>query len=94
VKVRPVVIVSRDDVRGVRQKTTVAVVTRRVRGLRSEVALDERDGLPVPCVVNCDELVSLDKARLRARIGRLSEVRIEELDDALAFALQLDEAVV
>ena len=89
-KRRPVVVVGRDDVRGVRERTTVAPVTRMARGLASEVDLDQRDGLPVPCVASCDELGTIEKSKLIRRIGRLSEAKLLELADALRFSLQLD----
>lgn len=88
-KTRPVVIVSRDDVGGRRHSTTVAAITSTVRGLPTEVLLDHRDGFPQVCAVNCDDLSTIRKTRLDRRIGRLSETRIESLDDALRFALQL-----
>lgn len=89
-KRRPVVIVGRDDTRGRRRRATVAQVTTTIRGIPTEVALDVDDGLPRACVASCDELATLDKTRLVERIGRLSDVRLDELDDALAFALQLE----
>jgi mRNA interferase MazF len=89
-KPRPVVVVGRDDVRGARARTTVAPVTRTVRGLASEVELDRRDGLPLPCVASCDELGTIPKSKLIRRIGRLSEAKLLELADALRFSLQLD----
>ncbi len=88
-KRRPVVIVSRDDVGGRRASATVAAITSTVRSLPTEVLLDHRDGFPQLCAVNCDDLTTVRKARLARRIGRLSDVRIESLDDALRFALQL-----
>ena len=89
-KRRPVVIVSRDDPRGARMLATVAAVTRTARGLQSEVELDQRDGLPGSCVANCDDLNTIAKARLVRRVGRLSEVKLIDLQEALKFALQLD----
>jgi mRNA interferase MazF len=88
-KRRPVVVVSRDDVGGRRDSTTVATVTTTVRGLPTEVLLDQRDGFPQLCVVNCDDLSTIRKGRLERRVGRLSDTKIEALDDALRFALQL-----
>lgn len=88
-KRRPVVIASRDDARGVRQRTTVAAVTSTIRGIPSEVELDERDGLKARSVINCDEMVTIDKARLVRRVGRLSEQRLREFHRALGFALAL-----
>jgi mRNA interferase MazF len=89
-KRRPVLVVSRDDARGARTRSTVATITRTARGLSSEVELDERDGLPRPCVANCDVLTTIAKTRLIRRVGRLSGVKLLELDDALRFALQLE----
>jgi mRNA interferase MazF len=89
-KRRPVLVVSRDDTRGTRTLATVATITRTVRGLSSEVELDERDGLPRACVANCDDLTTIAKVRLIRRVGRLSEVKLMELNDALRFALLLD----
>jgi mRNA interferase MazF len=89
-KRRPVLVVSRDDSRGARTLATVAAITRTARGLSSEVELDQRDGLPLPCVANCDDLQTIAKARLIRRVGRLTGVKLSELDDALRFALQLD----
>ena len=88
-KVRPVVIASRNDVDGVRSRTTVAVVTKTVRGIPTEVTLDRRDGFDALCVINCDELVTIEKSRLERRRGALSSARSSEFDDALRFALQL-----
>lgn len=88
-KRRPVVIVSRDDVAGRRDSTTVAAITSTVRGIPTEVLLDHRDGFPQLCAVNCDELQTIRKVRLSRRIGRLSETKLGSLDDALRFALQL-----
>lgn len=88
-KRRPVVIVSRDDVRGVRSKATVAWVTTTIRSVPSEVALDHRDGLREASVVNCDELATINKSELVRRIGKLSEPRLADLEQALHFALQL-----
>jgi mRNA interferase MazF len=88
-KHRPVVIVSRDDVHGRRDQATVAPITRTVHDVPSEVPLDHRDGLAEFSVVNCDALQTLYKRQLERRIGRLSEGKLEALDDALRFALQL-----
>ena len=88
-KLRPVVIASRDDIKGVRARTTVAVVTTTVRSIPSEVTLDHRDGFADGCAINCDELVTINKSRLERRRGALSTARLAELDEALRFALQL-----
>lgn len=88
-KLRPVVIASRNDVNGIRARTTVALVTTTVRGIPSEVAVDHRDGFEHLSAINCDELFTIDKARLERRRGALSTARLAEFDEALRFALQL-----
>jgi mRNA interferase MazF len=88
-KRRPVVIVSRDDLHGRRDQTTVAPITRTVHGIPTEVFVDHREGLPEMSVVNCDVLQTIYKSQLERRVGRLSELTRDALDDALRFALQL-----
>lgn len=91
-KRRPVVIASRDDPRGDRGRTTVAVITRRRREIPTEVAVDEREGLSLPSVVNCDGLVTIPKSDLERRIGRLSSDKLLAFHRALSFALGLPRA--
>src|SRR2546425_3242140 len=88
-KPRPVVVVSRDDARGVRSRATVAIVSRTIRGIRTEVVLDHNDGLEHVGAVNADELFTMDKSRLERRIGRLRPEKLDALHDALRFALEL-----
>lgn len=88
-KRRPVAVASRSDGQGVRRQVTVATITTRIRGIPSEVALDETDGLAAPSVVNCDDLATIEKVRLVRRIGRLSEARVADLHRALRFALAI-----
>jgi mRNA interferase MazF len=49
-KVRPVVILTRDEVRLVRTLVTVAPITTTVRGLQSEVPVGRANGLDHGCV--------------------------------------------
>jgi len=67
----------------------VATITTTVRGIPSEVALDPGDGFDQLCAVNCDTLLTIDKALLERRFGALSAARLTEFDAALRFALQL-----
>jgi mRNA interferase MazF len=90
-KTRPVVIVSRDDLRAVRDRATVAPITSTIRDAPSFVILDHQNGLQHMSAINCDELNTLDKSRLTRRLGRLSPAKIAQLDAALRFALQIDE---
>lgn len=88
---RPVVLVSRDAAYApVRTRVTVVEVSRTVRGIASEVALDKRDGLPQRCAANADNLATIPKAWLDERICALPPARIDALDHALRFVMQLE----
>lgn len=87
---RPVVVVTRQLVIPVLTSITVAQVTSRVRGIRSEVAVGEAEGLDRDCVVNCDNLSTVPKGALLRRRGALGIARKAELDAALRIALDLD----
>jgi mRNA-degrading endonuclease toxin of MazEF toxin-antitoxin module len=40
--------------------------------------------------VNCDSLLTIPKAYLESRIGRLSDRKIEEMHKAIRFALDMN----
>ena len=84
---RPVVIVSRTTAVRVRAVVTIAPVTRRVRGLDSELPLGPDDGLREACIANCDNLETVSKSRLMKRLGSLDSLKLVALDEALRYAL-------
>ena len=69
---------------------TVAPVTSTVRGVPSEVALDEEDGMKGPCVVNLHNAVTVSQGRLGTRVARLSDERLGQVCAALRFSLGCD----
>jgi mRNA interferase MazF len=86
---RPVLLLSRESAYKVRTSVTVAVVTRKARGIPVEVVLDEADGMPAKCVVNLDDILTIPKAILSERITVLSDTRMALVSKAIAFALDL-----
>ncbi len=87
---RPVCILTRDAAIDVLTAVTCAPITRTVRGIRSEVEVGPRDGLPEPSVISCDTLLTVAKRSLDpAPIGRLGTEARVELDRALRFALDI-----
>jgi mRNA interferase MazF len=86
---RPVVLLSRDEAYPVRTAVTVAPVTTTVRRIAVEVSLGPEDGLPRPCAVNCDSILTIPKAHLETRIARLSDRKVEEIHKAVRFALDM-----
>ncbi len=89
---RPVILLSRDEAYDVRALVIIAPVTTRIRSIPAEVPLGPEDGLPKPCVVNCDVLATVEKALLKERIAILSPSKLRLLDIAVRFALGLDAA--
>jgi len=86
---RPVVLLSRDSAYRVRSAATVAPVTRTIRNIPLEVALDENDGLPSRCVANLDDIATIPKTLIRRRIAVLSAEKMQEVEAAIRFALDL-----
>lgn len=76
-KGRPFLVVSRDAVNEVMQRVLVAPVTTRMRGLPSELALGEDEGLPLPSAASFDNLRPFPKAMLVRRLGGLGPRRHE-----------------
>lgn len=87
---RPAVLLSRDAAYGVRAAITVAPVTRAIRNIPVEVVLDRSDGMPARCVVNLDDITTLPKVLIKQRITGLSTEKIQQVDQAIRFALDLD----
>lgn len=86
-KKRPVVVLTRDSILDYLGETTIAPITRTLRGIASEVPLGPDDGLPEPCAVNLDHIQTIDRGRLGAPITTLSSQRMTEIREALLFAL-------
>jgi mRNA interferase MazF len=87
---RPVVVLSRDVVLPVRDRVTVAPITRTIREIRSEVPVGTAEGLQDDSVVNSDEILTIRKHWLDPEaIGSLGPVKLRELDAAIHYALDL-----
>lgn len=87
---RPVVLLSRNEAYLVREFVTVAPLTSRVRNIPVEVLLDKSDSVPKKCVANLDMITSIEKGCLVERICQLKDGKVEEIDNAIRFALALD----
>jgi mRNA interferase MazF len=89
-KKRPVVVLTRDSAISYLNNVTVAPITSAIRGVPSEVVIDEVDGMKAACAVNLHNLVTVSKARLGKRVARLNSVRLEQICAALRFSLGCD----
>lgn len=86
---RPVVVLTRDGALESLDSIVVAPVTRTVRGNPTEVRLGHREGLPRPCVVNLDNLLTIPKVRLRRLLGALSHDKVNEFNRAIKCSLDI-----
>jgi len=91
-KTRPVVIVSREDPDPPRSLVLYVPLTTQRRGSPYEVPLPRLPFLDRESVANVQRLGSLPTVRLERKIGRLSAATMEQLKDALVFALDLERA--
>ena len=82
-KRRPVLIVTRSEAIPVLTRVVVAPVTRTVRGIPTEIALGQDEGLPVEGAASFDSLQPVNRHLLTQRVGTLSGARRPELCRAL-----------
>ena len=86
-------LLSRDDAYAYLNKFIVAEVTTTIRGIPVEVPLGPREGMKKPCAANCDNLRTVARTALNARICRLGAGRIAEVKRAVGYAFGWDELI-
>jgi mRNA interferase MazF len=89
-KKRPVVVLTRDSAVPYLSTVTVAPISSTIRGVPSEVSLNEEDGMKPPCAVNLHNAVTVSQHRLGKRVAQLSPLRMNEICAALRFAVGCD----
>jgi mRNA interferase MazF len=89
-KKRPVLILTRDHSLSLLSTVTVAPITSTVRGVASEVMLNEEDGMKSACAVNLHNLLTVSQSRLGRRLAGLSVARMHEVCAALGYSLGCD----
>jgi mRNA interferase MazF len=89
-KRRPVLVLTRASAIPYLSTVTVAPITSTIRGVPSEVALNEEDGMKSPCAVNLHHAVTVAQDRLGRRVAQLSSTRMSEICVALRFSLGCD----
>lgn len=89
-KQRPVVVITRDSAIAYLSTVIVAPITSTIRGVPSEVVLNEEDGMKAPCAVNLHNPVTVSQNRLGKRVAQLSSLRMKEICAALRFSLGCD----
>ena len=64
--------------------------TSTIRGIRSEVVLNQEDGMKPPCAVNLHNAVTVSQHSMGKRVALLSPARMKEVCAALRFSLDCD----
>ncbi|MDZ7760162.1 MAG: type II toxin-antitoxin system PemK/MazF family toxin [Desulfovermiculus sp.] len=88
-KKRPVLILTRDSVLEYLGEVTVVPITRTIRDIPSEVFLSQADGVPQNCAVNCDHLQTVSKGKIGFLITFLPRSKMDEVGQAIYFALDI-----
>lgn len=89
-KARPAVILTRGAVRRFRTRVTIAPVTSTVRGLSTEVRVDEANGLDHESVISLDNIATVSVDHVGRLVGYLTPEQDRELAQAIIAASDLD----
>lgn len=86
---RPAVLISRNQAYRIRAAVTVVPITRTIRTIPVEVPLGADNGVPRPSVANADNIATVPKTWVEQYLTTLSPTKLEALERAIKFALNL-----
>ena len=89
-KTRPVLVLTREQVRPYLKSITVAPITRTIRGLSTEVPVGAANGLDHDSAVSCDNITTIPRSAIGRRIGFLLPTQEPGLAEAIAAAYDLE----
>src|SRR5665213_663347 len=78
-KKRPVVVLTRNSAMSYLGTASVAPITSTMRGVPSEVLLNEGDGMKAPCAINLHNIITVSQDRLGRRVAQLNTTRMDEI---------------
>ena len=90
-KIRPAVILTREQVRPHLKNVTVAPITSTIRGLHTEIAVGPDNGLDHDSAISLDNITTIPTTALGRRIGYLLPHQEKALADAISFAFDLED---
>lgn len=88
-KARPVLVLTREIIRPALSSVTVAPITTRVRGIRTEVTVGQANGLDQDCVVSLDNVQTIPVKQLGKVVGYLLPQQERGLAEAIRAAYNL-----
>lgn len=83
---RPYLILTRSEACHHLNQVIAVPATRTMRGIATEVSLDQGDGMRVSCALTLDNLALVRRSLLTDRITTLGPERMAEVCDALRIA--------
>ena len=83
---RPFLVLTRSEAVEVLNQVLAVPATRTIRGIPTEVHLDEADGMPGPCVLSLDNVSLVRPALCVERITTLGPETMRAVCDALGHA--------
>jgi len=90
-KTRPVLVLTREEVREIRSLVTVVPITSSVRGLRSEVLVGPQNGLDHESAANLDSITTIPRSSLVRPVGALLWEQEHDLTRAFHDAFDLED---
>lgn len=89
-KRRPVVVLTREEVRPYLGWVTVAPIASTAKGLATEVPVGRANGLDRESVITCDNIATIAVSELGKQIGFLFDAQEAQLAEAIATAFDLE----
>ena len=86
---RPVLILTRSSALPHLNNVTVATISRKIRGVDTEVELSPRDGVVHDCAVSLDNIMTIPQHLLVRHIVNLSNEQLNEVYEAIHHAFDL-----
>ncbi len=83
---RPFLVLTRDEAIPVLTQVLGVPATRTIRGIPTEVPLDEADGMPARCCLTLDNIAPIRTSLCTERITTLAADRMREVCRALSAA--------
>ena len=83
---RPYFVLTRQSAVPVLSRVLAVPATRTIRGIPTEVILDEDDGMPERCALSFDNIVTMPKSLFTDRVCRLDAPKLEAACRALPAA--------
>ncbi len=90
-KKRPALILTRTEAIPNLNAVTVIPITGTLREVRSQVVLDETDGMEKECVINVDNIQTVSQKKIGSYITHLPDERRQEVFEAIKFAFGFDK---